>query len=300
MNVRKKRLGRGLDALLTKPAETAGAPASAAAPGRGDALRTIPVDLLQRGQYQPRVDIRQESLEDLAKSIRAQGVVQPIVVRPIGDGGPNQRYEIVAGERRWRAAQMAGLQDIPAVIRDVADEDAIAMALIENIQREDLNPLEESRALDRLIREFELTHQEAADAVGRSRAAVSNLLRLQDLSPKVKPLLEGRELDMGHARALLAIEDPVQQYDAARQVVKSGLSVRATERLVKTMLDPKPRAKPAAAGASGDADIRRLEMDVAERLGARVRLEHSAKGMGRLVISYNSLDELDGILNHIK
>jgi ParB family chromosome partitioning protein len=300
MNVRKKRLGRGLDALLTKPAEAAGAPAFAAAPGRSDALRTIPVDLLQRGQYQPRVDIRQESLEDLAKSIRALGVVQPIVVRPIDDGGPDQRYEIIAGERRWRAAQMAGLQDIPAVIRDVADEDAIAMALIENIQREDLNPLEESRALDRLIREFELTHQEAADAVGRSRAAVSNLLRLQDLSPKVKPLLEGRELDMGHARALLAIEDPVQQYDAARQVVKSGLSVRATERLVKTMLDPKPRAKPAAAGASGDADIRRLEMDVSERLGARVRLEHSAKGMGRVVISYNSLDELDGILKHIK
>jgi ParB family transcriptional regulator, chromosome partitioning protein len=301
MNVRKKRLGRGLDALLTKPAETAAAPASAPTAGRGNALRTIPVDLLQRGQYQPRMDIREESLEELAKSIRAQGVVQPIVVRPIGEGGPNQRYEIIAGERRWRAAQMAGLQDIPAVIRDVADEDAIAMALIENIQREDLNPLEESRALDRLIREFELTHQEAADAVGRSRAAVSNLLRLQDLSPKVKPLLEGRELDMGHARALLAIEDAVQQYDAARQVVKSGLSVRATERLVKTMLEPKPAAKPAAtAGASGDADIRRLEMDVSERLGARVRLEHSAKGIGRLVISYNSLDELDGILKHIK
>jgi ParB family transcriptional regulator, chromosome partitioning protein len=300
MNARKKRLGRGLDALLTRPEETAASPASAPAAGRGDSLRTIPVDLLQRGQYQPRVDIREESLEELAKSIRAQGVVQPIVVRPIGDGGPNQRYEIIAGERRWRAAQMAGLQDIPAIIRDVADEDAIAMALIENIQREDLNPLEESRALDRLIREFELTHQEAADAVGRSRAAVSNLLRLQDLSPKVKPLLEGRELDMGHARALLAIEDPVQQYDAARQVVKGGLSVRATERLVKAMLEPKPSAKPAAAGATGDADIRRLEMDVSERLGARVRLEHSAKGPGRLVISYNSLDELDGILKHIK
>lgn len=297
MNVRKKRLGRGLDALLSKPAGVGSASAEASV-GKADGLRRLPVDLLQRGQYQPRVDMRQETLEDLANSIRAQGVVQPIVVRPIGTGGPDQRYEIVAGERRWRAAQMAGLEDIPAVIREVADEDAIAMALIENIQREDLNPLEESRALDRLIREFELTHQEAADAVGRSRAAVSNLLRLQELSAKVTPLLEGRQLDMGHARALLAISDPVQQYDAARQVVKGGLSVRATERLVKSMLDPKHRSKPAAAG--GNADIRRLEMDVSEKLGAKVRLEHSSKGTGKLVISYNSLDELDGILNHIK
>ncbi len=297
MNVRKKRLGRGLDALLTKPAGTDAGIAEASA-GKGDGLRRIPLDLLQRGQYQPRVDIRQESLEDLASSIRAQGVVQPIVVRPIGAGGPDRRYEIIAGERRWRAAQMAGLQDIPAVIREVADEDAIAIALIENIQREDLNPLEESRALDRLIREFELTHQEAADAVGRSRAAVSNLLRLQELSAKVTPLLEGRQIDMGHARALLAISDPVQQYDAARQVVKGGLSVRATERLVKSMLDPKRTSKAASAGA--DADIRRLEMDLSEKLGAKVRLEHSSKGAGKLVISYNSLDELDGILKHIR
>ncbi len=297
MNVRKKRLGRGLDALLSKPAGSDSNSVNTSA-GKADALRKLPVDLLQRGQYQPRVDMRQESLEDLANSIRAQGVVQPIVVRPIGTGGPDQRYEIVAGERRWRAAQMAGLQDIPAVIREVADEDAIAMALIENIQREDLNPLEESRALDRLIREFELTHQEAADAVGRSRAAVSNLLRLQELSAKVTPLLEGRQLDMGHARALLAISDPVQQYDAARQVVKGGLSVRATERLVKSMLEPKRTSKPAS--PDGNADIRRLEMDVSEKLGAKVRLEHSSKGTGKLVISYNSLDELDGILNHIK
>ena len=301
MNARKKRLGRGLDALLSKPASTEPAPKAAEPPASKDALKTVPVDLLQRGQYQPRVDMRQDSLDELAQSIRAQGVVQPIVVRPIGpSGGPSQRYEIVAGERRWRAAQLAGLQEIPAVIRDIADEDAIAMALIENIQREDLNPLEESRALDRLIREFELTHQEAADAVGRSRATVTNLLRLLELSSKVRPLLEDRQLDMGHARALLAITDPVQQFDAARQVVKNGLSVRATERLVKSMLEPPATKKPASQAPAASADIRRLEMDVSEKLGAKVKLEHGPKGAGKLVISYNNLDELDGILKHIK
>ena len=301
MNVRKKRLGRGLDALLTQPAAP-GPGTTEAATRPADGLRRLPLDLLQRGRYQPRVDMRQETLEELANSIRAQGVVQPIVVRPIGTAsGPNQRYEIIAGERRWRAAQMAGLADIPAVIREANDEDAIAMALIENIQREDLNPLEESRALDRLIREFELTHQEAADAVGRSRAAVTNLLRLQELSARVKPLLEERKIDMGHARALLAIADPVQQYDAARQVVKKGLSVRATERLVKGMLGANRKvASSGAVSGSGDADIRRLERDVSDRLGAKVHLEHSAKGAGRLVIAYNSLDELDGILKHIR
>ncbi|MEM1175329.1 MAG: ParB/RepB/Spo0J family partition protein [Pseudomonadota bacterium] len=298
MNAKRKRLGRGLDALLSKPvSETAavtGAPAEAAA---GDALRKIPVDLLQRGQYQPRVDMRQDSLQDLADSIKTQGVVQPIVVRPIGGDG-EQRYEIIAGERRWRASQLAGLDDVPAVVRDVPDEAAIAMALIENIQREDLNPLEESRALDRLIREFDLTHAEAAEAVGRSRAAVSNLLRLTELTDKVKPLLESRELDMGHARALLAISDPIQQFDAARQIVRRGLSVRATEKLVRGMLEPKKPAKSPKTEAS--ADIRRLEVEVSEKLGAKVQLDHRAKGFGKLVISYNSLDELDGILKHIK
>tara|TARA_R110002049_G_scaffold20717_32_gene76109 strand:+ start:10866 stop:11783 length:918 start_codon:yes stop_codon:yes gene_type:complete len=305
MNARKKRLGRGLDALLSKPAaakETSTEAADATpALAPGDSLRHLPIDLLQRGQYQPRVDMRQDSLEELAKSIRSQGVVQPIVVRPVGKTGPSQRYEIIAGERRWRAAQLAELQEIPAVIRDVADEDAIAMALIENIQREDLNPLEESRSLDRLIREFDLTHAEAADAVGRSRAAVSNLLRLQELSSKVKPLLEERQLDMGHARALLAITDPVQQFDAARQVVSKGMSVRETERLVKNMLEPRASKKTQdSSAAQGNADIRRLEMDVSDRLGAKVRVEHSSKGSGKLVIAYNNLDELDGILKHIK
>ena len=244
----KKRLGRGLDALLSKPV-TAAAADDAQPQGGTDGLREIPVDLLQRGQYQPRVDMRQDTLEDLAASIEAQGVVQPIVVRPIAGSGGEQRYEIVAGERRWRAAQLAGLGEVPAVVREIPDEAAIAMALIENIQREDLNPLEEARALDRLIREFDLTHAEAAQAVGRSRASVSNLLRLQDLSDKVKPLLEDRKLEMGHARALLSIQNPTQQFDAARQVVSKGLSVRETERLVKRMLEggsSKPPKKPPA------------------------------------------------------
>ncbi len=293
----KKRLGRGLDALLSKPVAD-----SAAATGKlsADGLREMPVELLQRGQYQPRVDIRQDTLEDLASSIRAQGVVQPIVVRPIGKEGGTQRYEIVAGERRWRAAQLAGLAEIPAVVKDIPDEAAIAMALIENIQRENLNPLEEARALDRLISEFDLTHAEAAKAVGRSRAAVSNLLRLQDLSDKVRPLLESRQLEMGHARALLGISNAVQQLDAARQVVKKGLSVRETERLVRHMLENADGKKAAKQASSGDADIRRLEIEVSEKIGAKVSVQHTKKGSGKVVISYNSLDELDGILKHIK
>jgi ParB family chromosome partitioning protein len=298
MTAKKKRLGRGLDALLSRP--VAQATAAMPQPGMDGPLREIPVDLLQRGRYQPRLDIRQDSLEELANSIKAQGVVQPIVARPIGKPGESQRYEIVAGERRWRAAQMAGLDTIPAVVKDLPDEAAIAMALIENIQREDLNPLEEARALDRLIREFDLTHGEAAEAVGRSRASVSNLLRLLDLSDKVKPMLETRQLEMGHARALLAIGDPAQQLDAARQVIRKGLSVRETERLVKRMLSGADGKPPANKPQSHSADIRRLEVEVSEKLGARVSLQHTRKGAGKLVISYNSLDELDGILKHIR
>jgi ParB family chromosome partitioning protein len=294
----KKRLGRGLDALLSKPATEKEVVSTDDRPQR-DGLRNIPVDLLQRGQYQPRVDMRQDTLENLARSIKAQGVVQPIVVRPVSGKGSEQRYEIIAGERRWRAAQLAGLDSVPAVVREIPDESAIAMALIENIQRENLNPLEEARALDRLIREFDLTHGEAAEAVGRSRASVSNLLRLQELADKVKPLLEDRQLEMGHARALLGISDATQQYDAARQVVKKGLSVRETERLVKRMVGGGGR-KPAKPAAAKSPDIRRLEMEVSEKLGARVSVEHTAKGAGKLVIGYNSLDELDGILKHIK
>ncbi len=297
MNARKKRLGRGLDALLSKPVDEThaltGEPTT-----HDEGLRTIPVDLLQRGQYQPRTDMRQDSLQDLADSIRSQGVVQPIVVRPIGKTGNTQRYEIVAGERRWRAAQLAELDEIPAIVREVADEDAIAMALIENIQRENLNPLEEARALDRLIREFDLTHAEAAQAVGRSRASVSNLLRLQDLSDKVKAMLEARQIEMGHARALLAIGDAVQQLDVARQVARKGLSVRETERLVNRVLKADEK-KPVKKEPSANGDIRRLEIEVSDKLGAKVRLQHTKKGAGKLVISYNSLDELDGILKHI-
>ena len=294
----KKRLGRGLDALLSKPAAATTPADDAPAPAGGDALRDIPVELLQRGQYQPRVDMRQDTLDDLAASIKAQGVVQPIVVRPIASSGGEKRYEIIAGERRWRAAQLAGLAEVPAVVREIPDEAAIAMALIENIQRENLNPLEEARALDRLIREFGLTHAEAAQAVGRSRASVSNLLRLQDLSEKVKPMLEDRQFEMGHARALLSIQNPTQQLDAARQVVRKGLSVRETERLVRRMLDG--GKKPARKAPAQSADVRRLEIEVSEKLGAKVSVQHTAKGTGKLVISYNSLDELDGILKHIK
>jgi ParB family chromosome partitioning protein len=292
----KKRLGRGLDALLSKPAVAVSRPDSADGPNEG--LKYLPIEYLQRGQYQPRVDMRQDSLEELAESIKAQGVVQPIVARPISKKGGSQRYEIIAGERRWRAAQMAGLSEIPAVIRDVPDESAIAMALIENIQRENLNPLEEARALDRLIREFDLTHAEAAKAVGRSRASVSNLLRLQDLAEKVKPLLEDRKIEMGHARALLALSNADQQFDAARQIIKKGLSVRETEKLVRRLQDGD--SKPAKKTPAQNADIRRLEIEVSEKLGAKVSFDHTSQGSGKLVINYNSLDELDGILKHIK
>jgi len=249
--------------------------------------------------------MRPESLQELADSIKSQGVVQPIVVRPVGSpgAGASQRYEIIAGERRWRAAQMAGLAQIPAVIRDIPDEAAIAVALIENIQRENLNPLEEARALERLISEFELTHQEAAEAVGRSRVSVSNLLRLLELAPEVSEMLEKRELEMGHARALLGLTNRRQQVEVATIIVKKALSVRDTEALVRRLQD-------AAAAAAGDAaetgtrhqdpNVQRLEQELADKLGAKVAIKHSSGGKGRLVVSYNSLDELDGILAHIR
>jgi ParB family chromosome partitioning protein len=263
-------------------------------------LARIPVDLLQRGRYQPRLDLRPESLQDLADSIRAQGIVQPIVVRPVGAQRPGEarRYEIIAGERRWRAAQMAGLHDVPAVVRSVPDEAAVAMSLIENIQRENLNPLEEARALDRLIREFDMTHQAAADAVGRSRAAVSNLLRLLELADEVKQLVEQRQLEMGHARALLGLAAARQQAEVALLVAKKGLSVRETEALVRRIIE-KP-TRPQTEAPRVDPNIQRLEHDLADKLGAKVSLKHSASGRGKLVIDYNSLDELDGILAHLQ
>ena len=269
---------------------------------RDEELTRLPVDLLQRGRYQPRLDMRPESLQELADSIRAQGVVQPIIVRPVPAqrAGEPVRYEIIAGERRWRAAQMAGLHDIPSVVRHVPDEAAVAMSLIENIQRENLNPLEEARALDRLIREFNVTHQQAADAVGRSRAAVSNLLRLLELTEEVKQLVEHRQLEMGHARALLALTQPRQQVEVGALVAKKGLSVRETEALVKRMLAHDAEKSTDTETKRADPNITRLEQDLADRLGARVHLQHGAAGKGKLVINYNSLDELDGILAHIQ
>jgi ParB family chromosome partitioning protein len=270
--------------------------------GSGEELARLPLDLLQKGKYQPRIDMRPETLQELADSIKAQGVIQPIVVRPVGvpGVGESQRYEIIAGERRWRAAQMAGLNEIPSVIRHIPDEAAIAVALIENIQRENLNPLEEARALERLISEFELTHQEAADAVGRSRAGVSNLLRLLELAPEVCERVERREIEMGHARAVLALPNRKQQVEVATLVAKRGLSVRDTEALVRR-LQSGGAAASAAEGQDGrDPNVQRLEQELADKLGAKVAIQHSTGGKGKLVVSYNSLDELDGILAHIQ
>jgi len=297
MSDKKRGLGRGLEALL---GESRKRPEPDVPPAREHLLQ-IPVDLLSRGKYQPRVDMREDSLADLADSIKAQGIIQPIVVRPVGapEHGQPQRYEIVAGERRWRAAQLAGLHEIPAVLRQIDDEHAVALALIENIQREDLNPLEEALALSRLIGEFQLTHQQAADAVGRSRAAVSNLLRLLDLPQAIRPFIEKRELEMGHARALLSLPVPKQQAEVGALVAKKGLSVRETEALVRRLIAHAGGNKGKPGRRSKDPDIQRLENDLADKLGATVELQHSGTGKGKLVISYHSLDELDGILAHI-
>jgi ParB family chromosome partitioning protein len=302
MSFKKPSLGRGLAELSPLLARRAASTPEPAAPPMvaGDRLANLPLDLLQRGKYQPRIDMRAESLSELADSIKSQGLVQPILVRPLPrpSATESQRYEIIAGERRWRAAQMAGLADIPAVIRDVPDEAAVAMALIENIQRENLNPLEEARALQRLVDEFGLTHQAAAEAVGRSRAAVSNLLRLMDLSDEVKELLETRRLEMGHGRALLGLTSRKQQVEIAGFVAKKSLSVRETEALVRRLLAPASAGKNETQGV--DPDIRRLELELAEKLGAKVLFQHLASGKGKLVVSYNSLDELEGILTHIQ
>jgi ParB family transcriptional regulator, chromosome partitioning protein len=254
----------------------------------------IPVEFLTPGRYQPRKHFAQRELQELAETMKRLHVLQPLVVRKIAD----QRYEIIAGERRWRAAQQAGLAAVPAVIRDVPDEAAIAMSLIENIQREDLNPLEEARAFERLISEFQLTHQQVAEAVGRSRAAVSNLLRLLELAPEVAEMVERRELDMGHARALLGLEHRRKQVELAALIVKKGLSVRETEVLVRRMAAPP--GSPGAPTASRDPNVSRLETELAEKLGAKVQIQHSATGRGKLVVGYGSLDELDGILAHIQ
>jgi ParB family chromosome partitioning protein len=305
MSGKKPSLGRGLAELSPLLAKRAGSLAGEPAVPEpaalaGDRLASLPLDLLQRGKYQPRVDMRTETLSELADSIKSQGLVQPILVRPLPGRmpGESQRYEIIAGERRWRAAQMAGLKDIPAVIRDVPDAAAVSMSLIENIQREDLNPLEEAGALKRLIEEFGLTHQAAAEAVGRSRAAVSNLLRLMDLTDEVKELLEQRRIEMGHARALLGLTSRRQQIEVAALVVKKSLSVRETEALVRRIINPQSGSTKESPTA--DPDIQRLERELADKLGAKVAFQHSASGKGKLVVAYNSLDELEGILAHIQ
>lgn len=284
MAVKKRGLGRGLDALLTDVQHDDDK-------NLDDSLQYFPLDVLQPGKYQPRVDMSQESLDELAESIRAQGLVQPIIVRPIDD----DRYEIIAGERRWRASKQAGLTEIPAVVRDVSDRNAIAMALIENIQRENLNPMEEANALQRLREEFEMTHQEAAQAVGRSRAAVSNLLRLRNLNEPVKRMVENCDIEMGHARALLAIEGE-QQTEVAQTIIEKGLSVRETEQLIRKLKKPAVISKAAKAE---DQEVASLEAMINEKLGAGYAIKHTSKGKGKLVINYNDVDELKKIIKRI-
>lgn len=302
MAVKKRGLGRGLNALLGTPqasASTADTQAieetAESTPSTLDGeLKQLPIDVIQRGKYQPRRDMHPEALEELAASIRVQGVMQPIVVRAISD----DKYEIIAGERRWRATQLAGLSEIPAIIRIISDENAIAMALIENIQRENLNSMEEALALYRLQQEFDLSQQEVADAIGKSRSTVANLLRLMNLKEDVQRLLEYGDIEFGHAKLLLALSLDNQSH-AANTIVSQGLSVRQTEVLVKRLNEeektPKTHTKTPV-----DTDILQLETELSEKIGVPVMLQHSAKGKGRLVLKYNSLDELDGIISHIK
>lgn len=296
MSPKKKGLGRNFGSLITTQAEVkeiAETPVDHVK-ASDSTLKELPIEWLQRGRYQPRRDMSDEALEELATSIRAQGIMQPVVVRPIGP----ESYELIAGERRWRASQLVGLATIPAVIRDVPDEDAIAMALIENIQRENLNPIEEAMAMQRLQQEFELTQAEVAEAVGKSRVTVTNLLRLMSLEPDVKKMLEHGDLEMGHARALLGLQGG-DQIDAARQVVAKGMTVRQTETLVRNLSQKTKVALPKD-DSRNDANIKRLEDMLSKRLGASVQIKHGAGGKGSLTIKYTSLDELDGILEHVK
>ena len=288
MNAKKRGLGKGLDALL---GESTGSKQASSL--ESSSLTMLSIDLIERGSFQPRRDFDQDALQSLADSIKSQGLVQPILVRSVAN---KNSYEIVAGERRWRAAQIAGLHDIPVIIKDVSDNEAMCLALIENIQREDLNPLEEAGALERLINEFEMTHDAVADAVGRSRPAVSNLLRLLELDDSVKKMLETGKLDMGHARALLSLS-PDKQLESATKILKQGLSVRATENLVKQLLDGNQYSR--TKNDAKDSNITKLENDLSERLAAKVSITHQSSGKGKLQISYNSLDELEGILKRL-
>ncbi len=294
MSAKKRGLGRGLNALLRETNhEASSSESNNTEQDLGDyaTLKKLPVELIQRGQYQPRRDIEPEALEELAASIRAQGVMQPIVVREIAP----QKYELIAGERRWRATQLAGLDTIPALVRKLSDETALAMALIENIQREDLNAMEEAIALHRLQTEFELTQQEVATAVGKSRSTIANFLRLMSLPKETQVLLERGDIEMGHAKALLGLPQD-QQAAAARWVVAKGLTVRETEALVARQLEGDNQNKEQL---KQDPNIKALETELASKLGAKVQIQHGRKGKGKLVLAYNSLDELDGILAHI-
>ena len=289
MAARKKGLGKGLEALL--------GPVSAAQVMRGagaNSLRVLPVDLLQRGPWQPRTDFDQAALRELADSIKAQGVLQPIMARPLGAG---DKFEIIAGERRWRAAQLAGLHEIPAVVRELDDQAAMCVALIENMQREDLNPLEQARGLARLLDEFGMTHEAIAEAVGRSRPAVTNLLRLLQLDEETQGLLAAGKLEMGHARPLLTLSAD-QQREAARLIVKSGLSARAAEALAKRMA--RTGAKGKSGGSAVDPNIQSLATELSERLGAAVSIRHQKSGKGALQVAYSSLAQLDGILARLR
>lgn len=294
MATKRQSLGKGLDALLGL-AEEINADQGLAEGDHGVAggnLKQIPVEFLQRGQYQPRREFNSDSLQELADSIASQGLIQPIVVRGIGQ----DKYEIIAGERRWRAAQLAGLDEIPAMVRDISDQATIAMALIENIQREDLNAIEESQALIRLQDEFNLTQRQVAEAVGKSRSAVTNLMRLAALQPLVQQQLERGDIELGHAKCLLALEGDVQ-IQAARAVASDGLTVRQTEVLVKKLQSPNVTQNTKTAT---NQDIVNLQTELSEKLGAAVKIQHGSKGSGKLTISYNSVDELDGILSHLK
>ena len=292
MSDKRKSLGRGLDALLGKPGEVE-------TKNQKQGLTEIPIEQIGPGPFQPRKQIDESQLNELAQSIKAQGVIQPIVVREraIADSHTGVRFEIIAGERRWRATQIAGLENIPAVIRTIADSEAVAVALIENIQRENLNPLEEANAFQRLIIEYEMSHQEVANSVGRARASITNALRLLDLPSSVQELVNKKMLTMGHARALLSIQDRGMQLEVANLIVEKGLSVREAEGLVRKIVEKK---KPNQQKTTADPDIQRLEKDLTNRLGARVSIKHKKTGGGTLSIKYSSSDELEGILSKIR
>lgn len=298
MSGKRYGLGRGLDALLGATREMEPAVTRAIGAGTGgerEAITEVAIHQIQPGRHQPRREFDPESLQELAQSIAAQGVLQPIIVRPIG----SDRFEIIAGERRWRAAQQAGLTEIPVVVREVDESVMLAIALIENIQRDDLRPLEEATALDRLLNEFGLTHQQVAEAIGKSRTMVTNLLRLLELNEEVKSMLQEGQIEMGHARALLGLKGE-EQTAAANLVIAQGLSVRETEKLVRRLQSGEERPKGRRPASELDPNIRQLQLDLTDRLGAHVRIHHGARGTGRLIISYSSLDQLDGILERIK